>query len=665
MPINIDGLVSGIDTEAIVSGLLDIQQQQLDRMALRQRDIQLRQTAFRSVEARLLSLRSDAGVLARNSNNPFTRLSVTASDENAIIATASSSAVAGVYQLQIDTTAQAHQVATQGFADADSEITQGTLEIRLGSGELRTITIDPNNNTLGGLATAVNAAGAGVSASVIRDSTGGATPYRLLLTGLKSGAENAISVTNNLASDSGSAVKPVLNFGTPVQAAADAQVTLGSGAGAISVTSSTNHFEGVIAGIDFDLMQVTAGQDLTLTVAQDNTAAVDAVEGFVESFNAVLQFIDDNSRYNADTNEGGLLLGNRSAARIQQVLRSTILEVVPGANPSANRLSAVGVTFSDNGRLSLDKSKLQSALSGGIDGVTSDDMRKLFALGADSTNSGISFVLGSTRTKASVTGYQVDVSQAAEQATITAGTALAASTVITSANRTLELTLDGKTATVSLSEGTYTEQQLADHLESIINNSDDLPARDLKVSLNGGALQLKSTSYGVASSVSIVSGTALADLRLTSGLTDNGRDVVGSYIVNGNTEVAVGRGRVLSGDPANENTADLQLQVTLTPAQIVAGVEGTVTVSRGLASSLDQMLGELLSTEDGLLTSVDDSFDEQLKNMQTTIDRQKEAFDRQQDSLVRQFVALETAISQMQATSNYLSGQLANLPGFA
>ena len=664
MPINIDGLITGLDTESIISGLLDIQQQQLDRMALRKNEIQQRQTAFRTVEGRLLSLRSDAGVLSRNSNNPFTRLSVTASDENAISATASSAAVAGVYRLQVNSTAQAHQVATQGFSDADSEITQGTIEIRLGSGDLKTITIDSNNATLGGLATAINASGSGVSASVIRDSSGGATPYRLLLTGTKTGADNEISVTNNLGADSGSAVKPVINLVTPVQAAADAQVTLGSGVGAISVTSDTNHFEDVVAGVDFDLMQATSGQNLTLTVARDDTAAVDAVESFVESFNAVLQFIDDNSKYNAETNDGGLLLGNRNAARIQQKLRSTILNVVPGAHPSANRLSAVGVTFNDSGRLVLDKSKLETALSGGIDGVTSADIRKLFALGADSTNSGISFVLGSSRTKASTTGYQVDISQAAEQAKITAGTALAASTVITTANRTLELKLDGQTATVSLSEGAYTQQELADHLESIINASADLPARDVKVSLTGGALQLTSTSYGTSSGLTIVSGTSLTDLGLTAGLTDTGRDVVGSFIVNGETEVAVGRGRLLSGDPENDNTADLQLQVTLTPAQIVAGPEGTVTVSRGLASMLDQMLGELLHTEDGLLTSVDDGFDAQLRNMQTTIDRQKASFDRQQESLIRQFTALESAISQMQSTSSYLGAQLANLPGF-
>jgi flagellar hook-associated protein 2 len=239
---------------------------------------------------------------------------------------------------------------------------------------------------------------------------------------------------------------------------------------------------------------------------------------------------------------------------------------------------------------------------------------------------------------------------------------VAASTVITSANRSLELKLDGETATVQLNEGTYTAQQLADHLEQIINESESFPSREINVSLSGGALQLTSAKYGLTSDLEVKSGTAVSALGLTVGLKDNGRDVVGSFVVDGQTEAAVGRGRLLTGDPDNENTADLQVQITLSPSEVVAGAEGTLTVSRGLASSLDQVLGKLLDNEDGLLTSVDDGFDGQLKSLQTSIDRQTKLFDLQQQSIRKQFQALETAISQLNSTSSYLGGQLANLP---
>ncbi len=662
MPISISGVVSGLDTDNIVAGLLDIQQQQLDRMALRKTEIQQKQAAFKTIETRLLSLRADTGVLSRNLNNPLTKLSVTASDSNAISATATSKAVAGVYRLTVDSTAQAHQVASQGFSDADAEITQGTFEIRLGSGDLKTITIDSNNDTLSGLATAINSSGAGISASIVQDSSGGATPYRLLLSSTKTGASNEISVTNNLAASSGTATNPVIDFLNPVQAAADARVTLGSGPGAISVTSNTNQFQDVIAGVSFDLLQVENGETVSLTVAKDNTAAVDAVSNFVDSFNGVLQFIDDNSKYDVASGQGGLFLGNQNTSRIAQSLRSTIQTVVPGTNPLANRLSSVGITFNDSGRLVLDKGKLQNALNGNIEGVDAEDVKRLFAFGGESTNSGLSFAFGSTRTKAPSSGVGVNISQAAEQATITGATTVAASTVITSANRTLEITLDGKTATVNLSEGTYTAQELADRLESVINESEDLPGREIKIGLSGGSLQLTSASYGTSSGITIVSGTAVSDLGLTVAQTDSGRDVVGTFVVDGNTETAVGRGRILTGDSDNENTADLQISVTLGPGQVVSGIEGTVQVSRGLASLLDQALSQILNVETGILSSVDDGFDSQIESVQKSIDRQKSLFDLQEASIRKQFQTLETAISQMNATSSYLGGQLASLP---
>lgn len=661
MAININGVVSGIDTDNIVSGLMKIQQQQLDRMALRKSSIQQSQTAFKTVESRLLSLRADAGVLSRNTNNPLTRLSIKSSDEEAISATASTSAVPGVYQMTIDSTAKAHQVASQGFADIDSEITQGTFEIRLGAGDPHTITVDGTNNKLSDLAAAVNSSETGISATIVKDSSGGVTPYRLLLTSAKTGVSNQITISNNLAADNGSAVKPVINFTTPVQAATDAQVTFGSGAGAISVTSSTNQFKDAIGGVSFDLLQPTLGQSVSLTVARDSSSAVAAVQSFVDSFNGVLNYISDNSKYNEASGEGGIFLGNQSAAKIQQTLRTTLQNVVPGANPLANRLSAVGITFNDAGSLVLNKGKLEDALNGDVEGVTAEDVKKLFSFSGQSTNSGMSFVLGSIRTKTSTTGYQVDVSQAAEQASIT-GTAVTAPVTITSSNRSLEINLDGKTATVTLNEGTYTAQELADHLEEIINESEELPSREVSVSLSGGALQLTSSKYGLTSELNIIGGTAVSALGLSAGLKDTGRDVVGSFIVNGRSEAAVGRGRLLTGDPDNENTADLQVQVTLSPSEVVAGAEGTITVSRGLASSLDQALGKLLDNENGLLTSVDDGFDGQLKSLQTSIDRQKKLFDIQQESIRKQFQALETAISQLNSTSSYLGGQLANLP---
>lgn len=663
MPITIDGLVSGLDTESIVNGLLEIQQQQLDRIELKRADVLAEKSTFAQLEAQLLTFRSNVSRLARVQNSPFEKNLVTVSDEAVLSATASAKAANGVYRLTVDSVAKAHQIATGGFADTDSEITQGTLEIRIGSGDLQTITVDSTNNTLSGLAESINSANIGVTASIIQDAGAGATPYKLLLTAKETGADQAVTITNNLAADSGNAVKPVFDFANPVQAAANAQVTLGSGAGAITVESDTNQFTNLIDGVTIDVLNTSAGQEVTLTVAQDNDSTVDAVQDLVDSFNSVMEFIDTQSAYNEATEQGGPLNGNRSVISIQQRLRNALVSVVPGISGEANRLSAIGVSVTDEGRLELDNTRLQNILNGSDPNVSRGDFKKLFALDAQIDNPKFSFILGSSRTQPSTNPIEIDLTQAAERATLTAGTDLAASTVIDTSNRTLEIEIDGATATVTLNEGTYTRQELADHVEDIINAASDLNGRKVNVGLNGDALNITSDSYGRTSEVRIVSGTSVSALGYVVNDEDTGRDVAGTFIVDGESEPATGKGQVLSGNSDNAVTADLQLRVKLSPSEIVAGSEANVSITRGLAATLDSVLDDMLDPVNGGLQTIEERFDEELQTLQETLDRQQELFDLQQEALIREFVALESALSELQSTSDFVGSQLAALRG--
>ena len=660
MPVTIDGLVSGIDTESIVEGLLEIQQLQVDRVELKRADVLARQATFSGLEASLASLRSSVSQLARVQNSPLNRFTVGISDETALSADASNSAVPGIYRLTVDNVARSHQVASQGFAEADSDINTGTLEIRIGSGELASITVDASNNTLEGLAESINSSGSGINASVIRDSSGGATPYRLLLTSSETGTEKAISVTNNLTT--GAATQPTFDFGNPVQAASDAQVTIGSGAGAISVESTTNRFDDLIAGVSVDLLNATDGNEVTITVAQDTASAADAVGNFVSSFNSVLNFIQERSQFNAESEDAGILLGNRSAINIQQQLQSAIVSVVPGVSSDLNRLSSIGITVTDKGTLDFSRSTLENVLNGNVPGNGPADVKRLFALDGQSDSAGISFVLGSSRTLPSGdTPYQVDITQAATKAALSGTTDLAASTVIDSSNRTIDLALDGATSTITLDEGTYTRQELADHVEDLINGSTDFSGRTISTSLDGDQLKITSESYGNSSSLLLSGGTALASLGFSAGAAEVGKDVAGTFIVNGEVETAVGNGQLLSGNAENANTADLQLRITLQASQVSAGVEGELSVTQGLGATLDSILDGFLDPVDGRLQTIDDSFSEQLESLQTSLDRQQASFDRQQETLIREFSALESALSQLQSTSNFVSSQLANL----
>jgi len=657
----IDGLVTGIDSAKIIEGLLAIQQRQIDSLNAKREKVLSQKGAVQGIEARLISFRSVAAKLGRTQNSVFNTRAVSVSAEGFLSATATDKATPGVYQLRVTSLASAHAVAAQGFADVDSEVTQGTLQLRVGTGAVTTITVDGTNNTLQGVADAINNSDGDLTAAIVRDGGGGATPYRLILTSKLSGASNAISVTNNLAASSGGAVQPQFDFDNPVEAAADAAISLGSGPGAITVNSSTNRVTDLLGGVTIDLLKADPTQPLTLTITQDTEPAKEAVQEFVDGFNNLMEFIDDQVRYESESGSAGILIGNRSVIQLQDDLRRSVLEVVPGAG-SINRLSAIGITVSDKGQLQLNSTKLDDVLSGRVAGASSGDVLKLFSFTGNSTHPQVQFLLGSSRTKAGTTPVGIDITQAAEQASITATTALADSIVIDGSNNLVNVTVDGAVMNnLVLAAGTYTRASLAEHLQSVIKASPDLLGRSANVGLNGNSLKITSEAYGAASKVAVTGGTALAALGFSGSENDSGVDVAGTFIVNGDTETAVGKGRVLTGDYENANTADLQVRITLTPSQVVAGEEASLTVTRGVASRLDQVLGTMLDSTTGRVKQVTDRFDDEAEDIQKVIDRQKARFDAQQESLLKQFAALESAVNELQTTSSFLNAQLAGL----
>jgi flagellar hook-associated protein 2 len=657
----IDGLVTGIDSAKIIEGLLAIQQRQIDSLNEKREKVLSQKGAVQGIEARMISFRSIAAQLGRSQNSVFNARSVSVSTEGFLTATATDKATPGVYQLRVNSLASAHAIAAQGFADLDSEVTQGTLDLRVGTGAVTSITVDGTNNTLQGLADTINNSDSDVAAAIVRDGAGGATPYRLILTSKQSGAANTISVTNNLGATSGGATQPQFDLDNPVEAAADATISLGSGTGAITVNSETNRIDDLLGGVTIDLLKADPAQPITLTIAQNTEPASEAVQEFVDGFNNLMEFIDDQVRYESETGSAGILIGNRSVIQLQDDLRRSVLEVVPGAG-TINRLSAIGITVSDKGRLQLNATRLNDVLSGRVAGASANDVLKLFSFTGSSTHPQVQFLLGSSRTKASTTPVGIDITQAAEQASITATTALADSIVIDGSNNLVNVTVDGAVLNnLVLAAGTYTRDTLAEHLQSVIRSSPDLMGRSAHVGLDGNSLKITSDTYGAASKIAVTGGTALAALGFSGSEIDTGVDVAGTFIVNGENETAVGRGRILTGDFENENTADLQVRITLTPSQVVAGEEASLTVTRGVASRLDQVLGTLLDSTTGRVKQVTDRFDDEAEDIQKVIDRQKARFEAQQESLLKQFAALESAVNELQTTSSFLNAQLAGL----
>ena len=115
---------------------------------------------------------------------------------------AATTASAGSYSIEVQALAQAQKLKSDTFDATSDAVGTGSLTIQFGTYSggsftlnpdktAKTITIGSANASLAGVRDAINAADAGVSASIINDGTG----YRLVIASEDAGVANALKIT--------------------------------------------------------------------------------------------------------------------------------------------------------------------------------------------------------------------------------------------------------------------------------------------------------------------------------------------------------------------------------------------------------------------------------------------------------------------------------------
>lgn len=193
---SIAGLNSGLDTNAIVDAMIEFGRANAYVLEAQQAEKGNIITALKALEAKILGLKTQVYRLNRPST--FEKVSVKVSDSAYLSATGSGRVGTGQYDIQILSLARNHQIASQGFEDSDeNDMGTGTIDIQIGNGTVKTITIDSTNNSLIGIKDAINDADFGVTATIINDGSD-KNAYRLVLSGDLTGREKTIEVTSNL-----------------------------------------------------------------------------------------------------------------------------------------------------------------------------------------------------------------------------------------------------------------------------------------------------------------------------------------------------------------------------------------------------------------------------------------------------------------------------------
>lgn len=625
----LDGLMSGLNTSDIISKLMTIEQQPITSLQDQEKTLKNELAAWQDANTRVLALKEKSDALA--SEFTFEGKSFSSGDETIVKGSATGSAQAGTYYVTVNKLARAEQDKTQGYSDVDTTLVgTGTLSIKVGDGTAKTVSVKAGANTLTGLRDAINQADVGVTATIIDD--GGTTnQYHLVLTGDTEGDAGQLTLDTH---DLTGGTTPTFSV---MQSAQPASITLGEGAGAMTVSRNTNEIDDLIDGVTLNLEQANDSKTIMLTVKADTSGTKQAIKDFVDQYNNLVAFMSQQFAYDTTTNTGGTLFGDSTLQTIQADLAGKMFQ--PAGDPSSaiRLLSDIGInTSSVDNKLTIDDATLDKALASNAQGVTD-----LFATMGKSTDTNVAFAAAGHKTQSSLgDGYAVEVTAPATHATVVAGDAQTGSLT---QDETLTF---NKKVTVQLTAGMSQD----DVVKEINSRTDDT---GVTASASGGILTLTSSKYGSTQTIAVTSDVAPGGSGIGSALTTAtaGTDVAGT--ING--ESATGNGQFLTGDAGNTNTDGLVLMITATSA----GSYGTVTVAQGIAAQLSNYFSYVVDPANGSITTAESSIQANLDQMDKDITSMQADAATKQAALVQKFADMESALVTLKSQGDYLTSQFA------
>lgn len=370
------GYGSGIDTSALVKQLAAAAK------APTEARIKARETANAASISSLASVSNGIDAFASSLKTLVSGGTLVTQPTSSDTAIATVSALSGARlgdlsaQMEVRQLAQTQTLNAAVAPSRTATVGHGTLALTIG-GTTTNITVDATNDTLNGVAAAINTAKTGVTATIVND-TGG---VRLVLKGA-TGAANAFTLAATAgppATDgNGAPITPAVALNTlaydpattggmtRVQEAKDAIVVLDG----VELRRAVNGIGDLIPGVRFDLKTAAVGKTITIGSTRPTESITQSIGDFVAVFNEMKTLIDDATKApNPDGTGAGPLRGDNGMRELQRRLsRITSTPLVHGGT-GPKTLAEIGVVTNRNGTLSVDSSRLAATIAADPDGV--------------------------------------------------------------------------------------------------------------------------------------------------------------------------------------------------------------------------------------------------------------------------------------------------------
>lgn len=396
------GLGSGLDVNSLVTQLMAIENKPLDALKSAATALNSKLSTYGKLQSYFSALQDKSNALT--SSTLWSAVVASSGDPTAVKVSTDSGAAAGNYSVQVNKLAAAQTVTAAALPSSASTLNEGTLSIELGawtevddgnggvnttgftakSGSTPiTVAIGAGDTSLASIRDKINAAGAGVVASIVNDANGA----RLSLRSKETGAENGFRISAAETVDDGVAGTGLSALAFDAAGGSSNMLRSRSASNAealvngIAVSSASNTLNNVVDGMTLTLAKVSS-DPVEVSVATDTEGAKKKITDFVSAYNDLASYLRTQTTYNDAAKTGGPLQGDQGANALQRQLRD-VLNQASTASGTYSRLSDIGVTMQRDGTLAVDDTKLSNAVT------NLPELKKLLATdGAENASSG-------------------------------------------------------------------------------------------------------------------------------------------------------------------------------------------------------------------------------------------------------------------------------------
>ena len=415
---------SGVDVAALAQGLVDAERAPQENVInTKITKNEARVSGYSAVKFMLSNVKD--ALTALKDANSFNTSKVSSSNTSALGVTAATGAGVGSHAVSITTLASAQRDISTGFTDGSTSLNSGssfTMDLTIGSDTAVTVSVAAGYDTPQGLVNAINAADLSVTARLV-DTGSATTPYKVVLSGA-TGTDESFTMSTVPTS-----VLTTLSF--TETAAADAVLTVDG----VNYTRSSNSVTDVLDGVTLDLLATTSS-DVSVSLARDTSQVVSKIDALVTAYNEANSLFTEvgNPKSSLDI-YGATLVGDTTVRMVRTQLREALLgeSSTPGTNVTA--AWQMGLSVDKAGVMTLDKTKLVTALEDNFDDVvttftanqnnrsaTSPPYSSSSGYSSDtsSLNGGAAFTVTLTSTDGTSHGFPVTAANATPQGVVDA-----------------------------------------------------------------------------------------------------------------------------------------------------------------------------------------------------------------------------------------------------